>query len=119
MAIQRLHPFAQSELTGVRSRFLDRLFRAGFRTNVGARSGPSLAERIVAGGYPSALARRTAARRRAWYRDLVETQVQRDVRDVTRIHSLEALPRLLAVAAGQTAQLINVSDLAAPFQLTR
>jgi hypothetical protein len=30
--------------------------------------------------------------RRAWYRDLVETQIQRDVRDVTRVHSFHALP---------------------------
>ena len=119
MGMLRLHPFAQCELTATRSRFLDRLFRAAFRTSVGGRQGVSLPERIVAGGYPAALARRAAARRRAWYRDLVETQVQRDVRDLTRIHSLDALPRLLTLAAGYTAQLINVSDLAAPFQLTR
>jgi predicted AAA+ superfamily ATPase len=61
--------------------------------------------------------RRAPARRRAWYRDLMETQIQRDVRDVTRIHSFEALPRLLTLAAANTARLINVSDLAAPFQI--
>jgi predicted AAA+ superfamily ATPase len=49
----------------------------------------------------------------------VETQIQRDVRDVTRIHSFEALPRLLTLAASHTARLINVSDLAAPFQISR
>ena len=31
----------------------------------------------------------------------------------------EALPRLLQLAAGQTARLLNVADLAAPFQLSR
>jgi predicted AAA+ superfamily ATPase len=45
--------------------------------------------------------------------------VQRDVRNLARIASLEVLPRLLALAAGQTARLINVSDLASPFQLSR
>jgi len=39
--------------------------------------------------------------------------------DLARIASLDALPRLLALAAGQTARLLNVSDLAAPFQLSR
>src|SRR5690606_36098183 len=33
--------------------------------------------------------------------------------------SLDAIPRLLTLAAGQTARLIDVSDLAAPFQLSR
>ena len=74
---------------------------------------------IAAGGYPSALARSTPRRSLAWYRDYLETMVQRDVRALARISSLDALPRLLALAAGQTARLINISDLAGPFQLSR
>ncbi len=119
MGILRLHPFAQCEIEGTKPRFLDLLFRAGFKTRIVDPLGRELAERIVAGGFPAARARRTPARRRAWYRDYVETQVQRDVRDLTRIRSLDALPKLLALAAGQTARLINVSDLAGPFELTR
>lgn len=119
MGMLRLHPLAQCELHGKRPRFIATLLSGGFRTRITDRLGPALAERIVGGGYPTALARRTPARRRAWYRDLVETQIQRDVRDVARIHSLDALPRLLALAASYTAQLLNVSDLAAPFQMTR
>ena len=119
MGILRLHPLAQCELARRRPRFLDALFGAGFRTRTTERLGAALAGRIVAGGYPAPLALRTDARRAAWYRDYVETQVQRDVRDLTRIRSLDALPRLLAMAAGHTARLINVADLAGPFQLTR
>lgn len=118
MGILRLHPLAQCELLGKRPRFIEALFRGGFRTRITDRLDTALAERIVGGGYPAALAKRTA-RRRAWYRDLVETQIQRDVRDVARIHSLDALPRLLTLAASYTARLLNVSDLAAPFQMTR
>ena len=119
MGILRLHPLAQCELAGRRSRFLDELFGGGFRTRITDRLGGALAERIVAGGYLAALARRFATRRAAWYRDYVEAQVQRDVRDFSRIRSLDALPRLLTLAAGQTARLINVTDLAGPFPLTR
>ena len=63
--------------------------------------------------------RSRARRRAAWYRDYIETLVQRDVRDLARIGSLDALPRLLALAAGQTARLIDISDLSGPFQLSR
>jgi predicted AAA+ superfamily ATPase len=119
LGLLRLHPLAQCELSQRRPRFLDALFKGGFRTAIAKPLGAELAQRIVAGGYPAALVRRAPARRRAWYRDLVETQIQRDVRDVTRIHSFEALPRLLALAAAHTARLINVSDLAAPFQINR
>lgn len=119
MGIIRLHPLAQSELAGRESAFVDGLFSNAFRARRAERLGKALADRIVAGGYPEALTRSTPRRRQAWYRDYVETLVQRDVRDLARIASLDALPRLLALAAGQTARLINVSDLASPFQISR
>lgn len=50
--------------------------------------------RVVTGGFPPALARSSAARRLAWYRSYLDAIVDRDVRDLTRIASLESLPRL-------------------------
>jgi hypothetical protein len=119
MGILRLHPLAQCELAGRHPHFLDALFAGAFKTRKAERLGNALAERIAAGGYPAALARPNPRRRAAWYRDYIEMLVQRDVRDLARIASLDALPRLLALAAGQTARLINVSDLASPFHLSR
>ena len=119
LEILRLHPLAQCEMAARAPRFLDALFGAGFKIRKSERLGKDLAERIVTGGYPAAVARPTPRRRTVWYRDYIETLVQRDVRDLARIASLDALPRLLALAAGQTARLLNVSDLAAPFQLSR
>jgi len=119
MEILRLHPLAQAELAGKPPGFLPALFGAGFKGRPRQRLGGELAERIAAGGYPAALARPNPRRRAAWYRDYIDTLVQRDVRDLARISTLDALPRLMALAAGQTARLINVADLAAPFQLSR
>ena len=122
METVRLHPLAQCELKdGARGfpGFLNALFGGRFKAQRVERLGSQLGERIVAGGYPPALARSAGRRRANWYRDYLDAQVQRDVRDLARIGSLEALPRLLELAAVQTARLLNVSDLAAPFQLTR
>ena len=126
METVRLHPLAQCELkdgVGISTTrfpgFLDALFGGGFKTRRVERLGKQLIERVVAGGYPAALARPTGRRRANWYRDYLDALVQRDVRDLARISSLEALPRLLALLAGQTARLLNVSDLASPFQLSR
>ena len=119
MEILRLHPLAQAELAAIPPGFLDALFGAGFKADMRPRLGKELAERITAGGYPAALARPSPRRRVAWYRDYIDTLVQRDVRYLARISALDALPRLLTLAAGQTARLLNVADLAAPFQLSR
>jgi predicted AAA+ superfamily ATPase len=119
MEILRLYPLAQCELAATASGFIDALFSRSFRARQHERLAAGLAERVVAGGYPAALARATARRRTAWYRDYIETLVQRDVRDMARITSLDVMPRLLQLAAGQTARLTNVAELASPFQLSR
>jgi uncharacterized protein len=119
MEILRLHPLAQTELAARQSGFLAALFAARFRTRPVARLIDGLAHRIVDGGYPAALTRPIGRRRAAWYRDYLDAIVQRDVRDLARLSALDALPRLLTLAAGQTARLLNVSDLASPFTVTR
>jgi len=100
MEILRLHPLAQCELAGTRPTFLPRLFHSGFLIDIAERLGNDLPARIIAGGYPVALARSAHHRRAAWYRDYIETLIQRDVRDLARIRTLDALPRLLALVAG-------------------
>jgi predicted AAA+ superfamily ATPase len=119
METVRLHPLAQCELAGVPSAFLDRVFRADFSVGTAERLGLGLAQRVAAGGYPPALARTSPARRAAWYRDYLDAIVQRDVRELAHISSLDVLPRLLELVASQTARLLNVSELAGPFSLSR
>ena len=119
LRIVRLHPLSQAEIAGRVPDFLDLLFGDGFPMAPSERLGTQLAERVAAGGYPAALALPTEPRQARWHRDYVAALVERDVRDVARIGALEALPRLLALAAAQTAGLFNVNDLASPFQLTR
>lgn len=119
MEILRLHPLAQGELERRDPEFLDRLFHNGFPRASARRLGVELIDRVIGGGFPPAVARAAGRRRATWYRSYVESIVQRDVRDMTRIASLEVLPRLLAMAAAQTATLFNTSALAAPFQLSR
>ena len=123
MEIIRLRPLAQCEVAGEKPDFLARLFGGGLSALAKQRRfrrlGNSLIERICAGGYPAALRRGTARRRAPWYRDYIDTILQRDVRDIARVRQLNILPRLLELTAGQTARLFNAADLAAPFALSR
>ena len=115
----RLHPLAQCELEQRGSGFLDALFAGVFTIERSERLGGQLPDRITAGGYPAALTRPPGRRRSNWYYDHVDALIQHDVRDLARIRQLEILPRLLAAAASQTARMFNVSDLAAPFEVSR
>ena len=119
MSILRLHPLAQLELAKSKTIFLDQIFSTGLQPVSTKRLRGELAERICAGGFPAALRRKSWRRRLAWYRDYVETLVQRDVRDLSRIRSLDVLPRLLSAAAVETARMMDVSKLASPFTVSR
>jgi len=123
MEIIQLHPLSRSEITGKSPTFLDHLFNTSFSSLVQQRAypylGAELATIICSGGYPAALARSTEKRQQRWCRDYVTTMIQRDVQDIARIHNLNLLPRLLTLAAGQTAQLFVASELASPFAVSR
>lgn len=119
MEVISLLPLSQVEVNGRTPWFLDALASASLGGRDSRRLGPALAELVVAGGYPAALARKNHSRRATWYRNYVDALVQRDVQDLSRISRLDILPRLLELAASQTARLLNVSDLAVPFQVSR
>jgi predicted AAA+ superfamily ATPase len=114
----RLLPLAQAEILGeTRPHFLSSLF-AGHAPRAGAaRLGPDLVERVLAGGYPEALARSAWARRQDWHLNYVEAVIERDVRDVAQIDQLDRMPRLMRALAEHSGQLINHSSVGAAFNL--
>jgi len=123
MEIIHLRPLAHCEIANQQPTFIEQVFNADFGSgsnqNTYARLGESLAERICQGGYPAAIARSSAKRRTAWYKDYITTIIQRDVQDISSIKNLDILPKLLALAASQTARLFNAADLASPFSISR
>lgn len=119
MEIVRLHPLSEVEIGRQQPGFLDRVFAGGFKMAQGERLGPKLADLIVRGGFPESVRRQTARGRNTWARDYLTAIIQRDVRELSRIQRIDLLPRLLELAAGQTARLVNVSEIAAPFGVSR
>ena len=125
MELHTLWPFSQGELGGVRETFVDRMFAASLvgpdaapetpaapETRAAPDTEATLVERICRGGYPEAQARKSPARRRAWFDAYVDAILQRDVRDLANIERLSEIPRLLALLASRVAQPLSFADLA-------
>lgn len=119
MEILPLYPLAQSELARKPPGFLEQAFGGKLSAYHTERLGKELVARIVAGGFPEPLQRATAVRRRAWYDNYVETLVQRDIHELSHIQHGDIIPKLLRLLANHTGQLLNVSELASAFQLSR
>ena len=118
MDILRLHPFSQNELEQTTPKFPGLLFAPDFSINQDLPNKNLYIDRIVTGGYPT-VHKRSKTRRHNWYRTYIESIVNSDARTISGIRSIETLPRLLEVAAGRTACLLNVNNLASSFQLDR
>jgi uncharacterized protein len=122
MEIVQLRPLSCAEIAGQRPDFFTAILSGALWQSAPrqyARLGPQMAERLCTGGYPAAVLRASEKRRSLWYRDYLQTLLQRDIQDISKIHNLAVMPRLLTLAAGQTARLFVASDLAAPFALSR
>jgi predicted AAA+ superfamily ATPase len=115
MEVLTLWPFSQGEMHSVRENFVDTLFShkpVGWKGKTAAIPRDKLLQAVLAGGYPPALARQSAARRDAWFQSYVMTMLQRDIRDLANIADVTAVPRLLSVVAARAGGLLNFADLA-------
>jgi predicted AAA+ superfamily ATPase len=117
----QLHPLTAAEQARAPGRFLAALLGGRLKPAI-ARTAPqtplALAERIVAGGFPEAVAR-SATRARSWHREYLRTLLERDVQDVARARDPAAVGRLLEMLALRTAELLNVSSLGNDLGLRR
>jgi uncharacterized protein len=105
-----VYPLSQGEIAGVHERFLDALLEDASTLVTSTPSSTTRDDyiaRIATGGFPMALGRSETARNR-WFDNYVTLSLQRDVQELSRIRQKEALPKLLARLAGQTAQLLNI-----------
>lgn len=112
MEVLTLWPFSQGEIEGLTEGFVDAVFADTLPHLTATRDGwPELLERMLRGGYPEVLERPTEDRRSAWFGSYITTLLQRDVRDLSHIEGLTAVPRLLALLAARTTALLNFSEL--------
>ena len=105
-----LLPLSQSEIEGVSTNWIDRVFSDHFPMPSSAMH-DDLVERVLKGGYPEAISRSNPRRRMTWARQYVDAIIQRDVRDVASIEKLDQLPRFLQAIAQTAGQMSNYTQL--------
>ncbi|MFT4045593.1 MAG: ATP-binding protein [Solimonas sp.] len=111
MEVLTLQPLAQGEIEATPPALIPALFANRPPTTLPATAG-HLEKRLAAGGFPEALQRNRQERRRAWFDAYVTTITQRDIRELSNISDLTALPRLLNLLAVRSGSLLNVAELA-------
>jgi len=112
MEILTLWPLSQGEIDGRREGFVDALFgTAALEVPVEPEPWPTLVERLVRGGYPEVVSGGAELRRGAWFDAYLTTILHREIRDLSQIEGLTALPRLLDILAARITGLVNFAEL--------
>lgn len=116
-------PFSQGEIEATREDLLEVLARGDLTqlatSTASATRREEYIHRVVRGGFPIALTRRTDAARARWFDDYVTTVLERDVSGLAQLRQRRQLPTLLRYLAAQTGQLLNISATAAAAGLDR
>lgn len=110
MEILTLWPLSQGEIAERREGFLDAICGARLPGNPTAITIEELADRVVRGGYPG-VHTWSERRRAAWLRSYVTAVLERDIRELTTIEAIAALPRLVTLLATRAATLVNLADV--------
>jgi hypothetical protein len=109
-----LQPLTEAEKEDAAGDVLHRLLDGALEPELPGereRDGPSLPQRLVAGGYPEACFR-TPQRARRWQRQYLQSIIERDIQDVAEVKDGADVAQLLEYMAHQSASLLNVSATA-------
>lgn len=121
MQVIELQPLTAAELARAPGGFLAALIEGRLKPALAGKqtdAAQALAARVVAGGFPEAVAR-PEARARTWHREYLRSLVERDVQEIGRVRDSRAVGRLLEVLALRTAKLLNLSSLGNDLDLRR
>jgi uncharacterized protein len=111
--VLNLRTLSQNEIEGNTTNFIDKLFSDDFSfpTNFPTLEREDFLNRMLIGGYPEIISRKSETRRNDWFKSYITTILQRDVRDLANIEGLIDLPRLLSLLASRSANLLNIAEV--------
>ena len=118
----QLLPLSQGEIAEVHEDLIESLLADPAATlasmPVSRTTRASYAERVCAGGFPMALQRDDVSRAR-WFDNYVRSSIERDAAEITRIHHRQALMEVFDRLSAQTAQVLNMTNIASGQQIDR
>ncbi len=117
MEIHNIWPLSQGEIRSKKEGFIDAIFGnklPAFKSQLPERE---LLEMLLAGGYPESVIRENIKsesinlRRQAWFTSYITSILERDVKELSNIEGLIALPNLLSLLASRIGGLLSFAEL--------
>lgn len=114
----RLRPLSRGEIKGSSPTFLINAFNQSFNFPWDFYEKDTIIEMAFGGGFPEALTLE-GRQRKKWHRDYIEALLERDLKDVTKIHRYDAMRELMKILAAWSSKLMDVSSISSGLSIHR
>jgi predicted AAA+ superfamily ATPase len=115
----RLRPLSQGELSGAAPIFLDKAFEQTFVQNHSTYlNRKTMLEMAFRGGFPEAI-KLNDKDRQQWHRDYISALLERDLKDIARIHQHHAMQELVSILAGWSSKFMDIAAISSGLSIRR
>ncbi|MBA4801052.1 MAG: ATP-binding protein [Euryhalocaulis sp.] len=106
----RLRPLAMGEIEGAEPDFLSHALNGSLKNDRSKLSRSELFELAFRGGYPEVLTLSPESRE-DWHKDYVEALLDRDLREIRKIHNVQSMRELVTVLAAWSSKFLDIAKI--------
>ena len=114
----RLRPLTQGELRKNKPRFIESAFKQSFSHSHTHHDRDALLEIAFRGGFPEPMMLQDRGRRR-WHTDYIEAILERDLKEIAKIHRKNAMRELVNVLAAWSGKFMDLSAIGSGLSIRR
>ena len=114
----RLRQLTQGEMREIAPRFIDSAFKQSFLHSHAHYDRDALLEIAFRGGFPEPMKLQDRGRKR-WHTDYIDAILERDLKDITKIHRKNAMRELVNVLAAWSGKFMDLSAIGSGLSIQR
>jgi predicted AAA+ superfamily ATPase len=114
----RLRPLTQGEMREIDPRFIESAFKQSFSHSHAHYDRDALLEIAFRGGFPEPMKLQDRGRKR-WHIDYINAILERDLKDITKIHRKNAMRELVNVLAAWSGKFMDLSAIGSGLSIQR
>ncbi|MEN8247062.1 MAG: ATP-binding protein [Thermodesulfobacteriota bacterium] len=114
----RLRPLTQGEIERTSSRFIDSAFKQSFSRSHTHYDRDAVMEIAFRGGFPEPMLLQDRSRKR-WHTDYINAILERDLKEIARIHRKNAMRELVHTLAAWSGKLMDLSAIGSGLSIQR
>ena len=114
----RLRPLAQGEMEKTAPRFIESAFSQSFSRSHAYYDRDGLLELAFRGGFPEPMTLQGRGRKR-WHTDYIHAILERDLREIAKIHRKDAMRELVNIVAAWSGKFMDLSAIGSGLSIQR